>query len=183
MSYELPLVVAAVLFAVFMAWRTRPALGPSRSVGRAALKAAKTRIEVAKTPEERALALCDAGDASASSLRASSAVGYYLRAMRADPTSAALVERAARGLARRPHSLEGLLWRRVGAEPWGGASRQAAMTALRELAHLYDGRLRSRSRARAIDYALSALGEPPRPIPEPESSTDLVSTAGGAGED
>jgi hypothetical protein len=178
MGYELPLVLAAVLFASFMVWRMRPAMGPARGAGRAALRAAKARIDAATSPKERALALCDAGDACAMSLGATSAVGYYLRAMRADPTSATLVERAARGLLRRPHSLESLLWRRLGAEPWSGASREAALVALRELAVLYDGPLRNRARGRAIDHALAVLGAPPRPIPEAESSTDLVSTTG-----
>lgn len=177
MTLEFSLVLAAVVFAGFMVWRMRPALGPGRRAGRAALRAAKERIATAGTPKERALALCDAGDACASALGATSAVGYYLRAMRADPTSAALVERAAGGLVRRPHALESLLWRRLGAEPWSGAPRGAAVIALRELAFLYDGPLRNRARARALDFALVALGEPPRRIPEPESSTDLVSTA------
>jgi hypothetical protein len=164
---EVPLVLAAVLFAAFMAWRMRPALGPVRRADRSALRAAKQRIEAAKTPPERALALCDAGDACAKALGSTSAVGYYLRAMRADPTSAALPERAAIGLAKRPHALESLLWRRLGAEPWDGASRAAAIVALRELAFLYEGPLRSRAKARAIDFALAALGEPPRkPVEE-----------------
>jgi hypothetical protein len=166
MSMEASLVIAAVLFAALV-WRMRPALGPARSARRAALREAKRRIEAAKTPGERALALCDAGDACGKALGATSAVGYYLRAMRADPNSAALVGRAAAGLARRPHALESLLWRRLGAEPWNGASRAPAIVALRELAFLYEGPLRSRARARAIDFALAALGEPPRaPAPE-----------------
>jgi hypothetical protein len=89
------------------------------------------------------------------------------------------VERAAIALARRPHALESLLWRRLGAEPWSGASRTAAITSLRELASLYEGALRHRSRSRALDHALAALGEPPRRLPEPASSTDVVSAAGG----
>jgi hypothetical protein len=183
MTVELPLVLAAVLFAGFMVWRMRPSLGRERGVGRAALKAAKQRAQEAKTPGERALALADAGDASARSLGATSAVGYYLRAMRADPYSAALVERAAQGLVRRPHALESLLWRRLGAEPWSGASKASAVIALRELAFLYEGALRNRARARAMDYALAALGDSPRKIPEPESSTDLMSVAGASASD
>jgi len=183
MTIELPLALAAALFAGFMVWRMRPALGRVRGAGRAALRAAKQRIEAAKTPGERALALCDAGDASAALLGATSAVGYYLRAMRADPTSAALVERAARGLVRRPHALEPLLWRRLGAEPWSGSSRAAAEVALRELAFLYEGPLRNRARARAIDYALAALGDSPRKVPEPESSTDLAAATGVVDDD
>jgi hypothetical protein len=183
MPIEFSLALAAVLFAGFRVWRMRPALGPVRSAGRTALRAAKQRIEAAKAPGERAIALCDAADACAKALGATSAVGYYLRAMRADPTSPVLVERAARGLVRRPHALESLLWRRLGAEPWSGGSRAAAVVALRELAFLYEGPLRNRARARAIDFALAALGDSPRRLPEPESSADLVSTTATGDDD
>jgi hypothetical protein len=173
MSWQLPLVIAAVLFAGFTIWRIRPAFRESRSTAtsRGALRDAKKRVEAAKAGEERALALCDAGDACAASFRTTSAIGYYLRAMRADPASSVLVQRAAMGLGRRPHALESLLWRRLGAEPWSGASRGAAITALRELADLYEGPLRNRARARAFDHALVAMGEPP-PVPLPTESTE-----------
>ena len=181
MTLEQLLVVVAVLFGGFRVWRLRPSFAGSRTGGpaRGALRDAKKRIEGAKNPGERALALCDAGDACAASLRANSAVAYYMRAMRSDPTSPALVERAVQGLARRPHALEALLWRRLGAEPWAGGSRTAALTALRSLAHLYESQLRNRARARALDYALAALGEPARRAPEADSSTDVLASAGG----
>jgi hypothetical protein len=79
------------------------------------------------------------------------------------------------GLGRRPHALESLLWRRLGAEPWSGLSRNAAVTALRELADLYEGPLRNRARARAFDHALVAMGERPPIAPPSESSQDLGS--------
>jgi hypothetical protein len=79
------------------------------------------------------------------------------------------------GLGRRPHALESLLWRRLGAEPWSGPSRNAAVTALRELADLYEGPLRNRARARAFDHALVAMGEWPPIAPPSESSQDLGS--------
>jgi hypothetical protein len=185
MTLEQLLVVAAVLFGGFMVWRLRPVFGGTAggAPARGALRDAKKRVESATTPAERALALCDAGDACAASLRANSAVAYYLRAMRSDPTSSALVERAARSLARRPHALEALLWRRLGAEPWAGGSRSAAVTALRLLGALYEGPLRNRARARALDFALSALGEPPRRAAEPDSSTDVLASAGGGREE
>jgi len=185
MTLEQLLVIVAALFGAFMVWRLRPSFAGARAGGpaRGALREAKKRIEAAKTPGERALALCDAGDACAASLRANSAVAYYLRAMRTDPTSSALVERAGRALARRPHALEALLWRRLGAEPWAGASRGAAVTALRSLAHLYETQLKNRARARAIDHALSALGEPARRAAEADSSTDVLASAGGGSEE
>ena len=55
-----------------------------------------------------------------------SALGFYLRTMRAHPASAEVVERAARTLSRRPRALESLLWRRLGAEGWRGPGHAAA---------------------------------------------------------
>jgi hypothetical protein len=160
MTWNVPLAVATLVFVVFLLWRFRPAVG-GRSGGRgkgATLRAAKQRVEAAKTDEERALALCDAGDAAASGLAGSdSAVGYYLRAMRTSPKSAELIARAAKGLARRPRALESLLWRRLGAEPWKGGGETAARAALEELGRLYGGPLRNAPRARAMEHARALL--------------------------
>ncbi len=166
MDWHLPLVIATALFLAFMVWRVRPALSRGRGARprRGALREAQKRIEGAKTPQEKALALSDAGDACAYALgRATGAIGYYLRAMRSDPASAEIVERAARGLARRPRALESLLWRRLGAEVWGGDAKPAALAALRHLVRLYGGALRQPTRARALENALRALGASPSP--------------------
>jgi len=88
---------------------------------------------------------------------AGSAIGYYLRAMRVNPRSASLIERASKGLARRPRALESLLWRRLGAERWAGGGEAAARAALRQLKVLYAGPLRNPQRARAMEFALEAL--------------------------
>ncbi len=159
MTWNLPLVVTAGVFVLFLLYRLRPAMpGAGRKATGAALREAKKRIAEAKDDAARALALADAGDACARSVgRTTGAVGYYLRAMRTHPASAELVERAATALARRPHALESLLWRRLGAEPWTGAGEAAARAALARLALLYAGPLRSRVRARAIENALAAL--------------------------
>jgi hypothetical protein len=151
----LPLVVAACVFLISLGWKLRPVgIAGAGSGKRAALRAAKQRIEGAKTDGERALALCDAGDIAATGLAGSdSAVGYYLRAMRASPRSAELVGRAAKGLARRPRALESLLWRRLGAEPWSGGGEAAARAAIEELGRLYAGPLRNAPRARAMENA------------------------------
>jgi hypothetical protein len=159
MTWNAPLVVATLVFVAFLLWRLRPSFGGSGGRGKgAALKAAKQRIEAAKTDAERSIALCDAGDAMATGIAGGdSAVGYYLRAMRTDPRSAELVTRAAKGLARRPRALESLLWRRLGAEPWSGGGEAAARAALDELAKLYAGPLRNAPRARAMENARALL--------------------------
>lgn len=163
MDWNVPLVVAALVFFAFLVWSMRPVLSSSRvpRPKRGALREAKKRIEAAKTPTERALALADAGDVCAAIGRVTGATGYYLRAMRTDPASAEIVDRAARGLSRRPYTLESLLWRRLGAEAWEGASRPGAVAALRHLATLYAGPVRHTPRARALTHALAALGEAP----------------------
>jgi len=172
MTWQIVLAVAAALFGAFIIWQVRPSLGPKR-VGKArrqALAAARAKIAAAKTPGERAEALCDAGDSSAFAIGSpTSAVGYYLRAMRTDPASAEPITRAARGLARRPRTLESLLWRRLGVAPWEGSTRPAALAALVQLGHLYTGPLRNRSKARAIAHALAALGYS-APVPTSEEA-------------
>jgi hypothetical protein len=156
------LLLSSAIFAAFLLFRMRPALRSGKTPGavRAALRDAKARVASATTDVERADALADAGDACAQSLaRATSAVGFYLRAMRADPTSATIVVRASAALARRPHALEALLWRRLGADDWSETRRDAALAAVRSLAALYSGPLHNRSRARALEHALMAMGE------------------------
>jgi hypothetical protein len=159
MTWNVPLVVATLAFFAFLSWKLRPAMGTAGGGSKAAaLRAAKQRIEAAKTDQARALALSDAGDAAAAGLTGSgSAIGYYLRAMRASPHSADLVARASKGLARRPRALESLLWRRLGAEPWSGGGEAAARAALDELARLYSGPLKNAARARAIENAKALL--------------------------
>jgi hypothetical protein len=160
MDWHVPLVVATLVFFAFTVWRVRPAFFSGRRGHpvRVALREAKKRIDEAKTDGERALALCDAGDACARSIgRTTGAIGYYLRAMRVNPASSDIVERAAAGLARRPRALESLLWRRLGAEPWTGNARPAALAALRYLAALYAGPLHQGTRARALEFALAAM--------------------------
>jgi hypothetical protein len=167
MDWHVPLVVATLVFFAFTVWRVRPAFLTERRghPRRIALRDARKRIDEAKTDAERALALCDAGDACARAIgRTTGAIGYYLRAMRVNPASSEIVERAAAGLSRRPHALESLLWRRLGAEPWTGSARPAALAALRHLAALYAGPLHQGTRARALEFALSAM-QPPMQAP------------------
>jgi hypothetical protein len=164
MTWELALALAAALFGVFIVWRVRPAFG-ARKVAperRKAFADARARVLAAKTPAERAIALCDAGDARAGLPGSGAApVGYYLRAIRLEPSSVVPIERAARTLARRPHLLESFLWRRLGSSSWEGENRAAAIAALRELERLYSAGRRNRSRASALRHALAALGEAP----------------------
>jgi len=178
---------ATIVFAVYLIFRFRPVLSTfsrsgSRTAARAALKDAKTRLGVAKTDEERALCLGDAGDASASAGRINGAIGYYMRAMRLDPRSAALIDRAATHLEDHPHALETLLWRRLGAENWTGATAEPAHAALRHLAQLYtQGPLRHSVRARVIRNALATVAPSPEAeAPNPAPRTGLATHDDGS---
>ncbi len=152
------LTIAAITFGVFILWRVRPAFGGQRKPLRTVLKAARARIDAAKDEEERAQALCDAGDACAAAVgRSGEAVQFYLRAMRQQPNTSALLERAIKGLSRKPRALEKLLWRRLGSEPWAGQTREVAKIALKALADLYTHQLHDHIKAQALEHALNAI--------------------------
>ena len=160
------LVVAIGFFGLILA-RTWPRFGKRRNVPLgAALKAARAKIEGAKTDAEKADALCEAADACALAFgRAEAAAAYYLRAMRLVPDSAELVERACNGLEHRPRTLEMLLWRKLGGDPFTGSGpeapkgpgKAAMIAALRGLAKLYGMRPRHHTRAQAIAVILRAI--------------------------
>ena len=168
-DWHLPLVIAAAVFGAFMLWRVRPAafnLGPP--AGRGALREARKRIEAAKDDASRAIALCDAGDAAAALVAGGGgAVGFYIRALRADPRSVAVVNRAATTFARRPRALESLLWRKLSSDPWSGATREPARAALGHLVALYDRRRRTSIRARALAHAIAHLAGDGAQAPPP----------------
>ena len=152
-DWSIPLVVATAAFLALLLWRMRPFIGPrGAGAGREALREAQTRIEAAKTEPERATALCDAAEL----MRTGEAKGMYLRAMRADPASAQVVERVVAGLSRRPRTLESLLWRYLSSRPWTG-SKEATRAALDALRVLYEGPLKNTVRAKAMAHARDAL--------------------------
>jgi hypothetical protein len=153
-SSTLPLAVAAGVFFAMVVWRVRPAIGFGRrpGVSKEAVRAHLARAEEAKDEHSRALALCDAADL----LAAGAARGLYLRAMRSDPASVQVVERTVKGLAKRPRTLEAVLWRHLAAEPWMGA-RDASVVALDALRTLYEGPLRRSVRAKFFAHARDAV--------------------------
>jgi hypothetical protein len=156
---SLPLIVSAGAFLAVLLWRVRPLVDwrTKQRASREALREAHTRI--AATPEgpHRARALCDAADLLVKQVRGPGiAKGFYLRAMRSDPTSVEVIQRAVAALARRPRALESLLWRRLAATPWkeSGEATGAVLDALRSL---YEGPLHNAIRARALANARAAM--------------------------
>ncbi len=157
------LIAAATVFGLYVIYRFRPMFAGSRAA-LGSLAEARKKIDAAKTDEERALALAEAGDACAGAVgRTTGAVGYYTRAMRANPSSVDLVERAAKGLLRRPRALEQLMWRRLASEGWGGNNKAAALAALTHLCRVYERSPRNKTRARMFEHLLVALGAPAPP--------------------
>lgn len=152
---SLPLLVAVGLFLAMVLWRVRPALGSGRRPGasRAEIDAHLKKAEAAKDEAERAVALCDAADL----LTPRAALGLYLRAMKADPASVTVVDRAVAGLKKRPRALEAGLWRHLAGTPWT-AHREATEAALAALQSLYEGPRRNPLRARFVAQARAALG-------------------------
>ncbi len=166
------LIAAATVFGLYVIYRFRPMFSGSRAA-LGSLAEARRRIDAAKTDEERAIALAEAGDACASTVgRTTGAVGYYTRAMRANPSSVDIVDRAAKGLARRPRALEQLLWRRLAGEAWDGERKAATLAALAHLHHVYERTPRNKTRARMFENMLVALGAPLPPRMRADSKPD-----------
>jgi hypothetical protein len=117
-----------------------------------AIKVAREQARTATTPRVRAEALSAAARAAARSPEhVTSAIGLYLRAMRADPSCPDPV----RGIAAllrddRPELLETVLWRRLSHLSWTGDTADAAKCAAEELVELYRGELRNRDRAKVM---------------------------------
>jgi hypothetical protein len=154
-----PLVVATGAFLAVLVWRVRPEVPWSRTrrASRVALRQATERIDAAPDDAERARALCDAADLVAKHVNGlASAKALYIRALRTDPASVEVVQRAVAGMARRPRTLESLLWRHLAAMSWN-ESRDATRATLEALRALYDGRLKNAVRARALANARDAL--------------------------
>jgi hypothetical protein len=162
----------AVVFTGFLVWRYRPSFAMTepllRSYGLrrrhsapvdAKIREALERARGAGSPRERAEALTAAAEAAALAPDGiTSAIGFYLRAMRADVTLAAPIQGIAALLApERPELLEHVLWRRLAHLDMSDQGRAAAQSTLDALIALYAGELRHRDRARALKKLASRL--------------------------
>ncbi|HMI86790.1 MAG TPA: hypothetical protein VK550_22005 [Polyangiaceae bacterium] len=161
----------ALVFAAFLLWKYRPSPGLGEPLARSygwrrrhsapvetKIREALGRARQATTPRERAEALVTAAEAAALAPDGiTSAMGFYLRAMRADVTFSLPVEGIAALLAaERPELLEHVLWRRLAHLDW---SRQtsAAKTTLEALIGLYQGERGQKDRARALQKIAARL--------------------------
>jgi|HubBroStandDraft_6_1064221.scaffolds.fasta_scaffold220502_3 hypothetical protein len=149
-GWQTALAIAALLFLGYLVVRLRP-----RRERRAGLtdtvRAARLRVLEAGTPRARAEALAAVGTIAArEGARWTSAAGYFLRAMNADPTWPGGVQQTVASLRRRrPRMLEKILWRRLGALPWDDAHRAVLREAAASLSALYAKELHDKHRAAA----------------------------------
>ena len=166
------LLLALALFALYLVWRFlqvrsagRRRTGPEIAAVRARAKEART----AASGSERSALLVDAGNLAREKLgHADMAVAYYLRALRADPTSLAAIE-ALRGTLAHPgrfRRLERIYWRLLSRIPPTGPTRAAWVEVWRALADLYARGYRRPARARAIRTLLEQFGESVGGTPE-----------------
>lgn len=161
------LVVVAILFLTFVAAKIRPSLARRAKAGRPYFEA-RDRLRNAKTPEERATALCDAADAVVSMpLGRVRAAAYLHRAMRAHPEGVEPIARAEKTLRRRPRLLAGILWRRLSGGAWDEAHEAANEALLSALASIHQRDLRDKAQARFLSRLRrgESLFQPSRTIP------------------
>ncbi len=145
------LLATVLLFALHVIVQVRPSLSRRAREADGKVRAARARAREGEA-RDRALALAEAGEAAAGAGRWISAAGSFLRAMRVDPSSGEVVDRAAAALARRPRLLESLLLRRVAAAPAGGGTDrdEALVACLRGLESIYRAR-KDKGRARLVE--------------------------------
>ena len=155
----------AFVFTAFLTWRYRPSFAGTQPLLRSyswrrrhsepvatKIREALDRARGATTPRDRSEALLAAAEAAALAPDGTtSAIGFYLRAMRADVTFPAPIQGIAALLApERPELLEHVLWRRLAHLDMSEKGRTAARATLDALIALYAGELRHRERARAL---------------------------------
>jgi hypothetical protein len=163
---------AAIVFGGFLLWKYRPRF-PLPRLPRATRDAPKQRTDSidreiaearerarhAKTPRDRAEALVLAAEAAAKADEdLTSAMGLYLRAMRADATFCDPIRGIAALLRKeRPELLETVLWRRLAHVPWSGDTLPAVKCAADALVGLYRRELRQRDRAHALQKMIAYI--------------------------
>lgn len=147
---QVAILAAVGFFFAFLLFQFRPSARRARREVGIAIRDARARAYKAKSPEERADALSDAGEAAVKAKRWVAAAGYFVRAMRGNPASATIVSRAGAGLARRPRISERTFWRRLAALPEDEAHHAAYLETVRQLASLYESTLPDLGRARVL---------------------------------
>jgi hypothetical protein len=158
---SLLIVVAAAAFVLFLSWKYRPTFGrAARRPADADVRAARERARLAKSPREKADAFVLAAQVAAGEPDGlTAALGYYVRAMRADPTACEPLQGLRDLLERkRPELLESVLWHRLSILGWSGDTASAARCAAESLAQLYARRLKHRDRAAVIERLADRIG-------------------------
>jgi hypothetical protein len=168
---KLLVIAAAVVFAVYLLFKYRPTFPlprlprrrrserPSPEQTRFDVQKEREKARTAKTPRERATSLLLAAEAAAEADDGiTSAMGLYLRSMRADATFCDPI-RGISALLRseRPELLETVLWRRLAHLRWSGETVPATKCVVESLVSLYRRELRHRDRAKALQKLIAKL--------------------------
>jgi hypothetical protein len=146
---------AAAAFLLFLVIKMRPSL-PFRGHASEELKKARARAKEATSPRAKAEALCEVGVIAARTALPLVATGYFLRAMRADPSWPGAIERAAAAFHKRPRLLERFLWRRLAELPWDDQHRDVLRAVAYALRDVYDS-VRDRPRAEFMNRFAAKL--------------------------
>jgi hypothetical protein len=158
---SLLVVVTAAAFVVSLAWKYRPSLGrAARKPAGGDVRIARERARSASTPREKAEAFVRAAEAASRDTDGmAAAVGYYVRAMKADPTACEPLRGLSDLLERdRPELLESVLWHRLAILSWSEDTAGVVRCAARTLSQLYARRLKHRDRAKVLERLADRIG-------------------------
>jgi hypothetical protein len=158
---SLLVVVTAAAFLLFLSYKYRPTLGrvARKPVGED-VRVARERARSASTPAEKAQAFVLAAQAASGEPGGlTAAMGFYVRAMRADPAACEPIQGLCDLLERkRPDLLESVLWHRLAILSWSGETTAAARCAAQCLAQLYARRIKHRDRASVVERLAARIG-------------------------
>jgi hypothetical protein len=160
-SLQSLLVATAAVFLLFLSYRYRPTFGRvARRPAGDDVRLARERASTASSPREKAAAFVAAAQAASREPGGlTAAMGYYVRAMRADPAACDPITGLRDLLERkRPDLLESVLWHRLAILSWSGETALAARCAAQSLARLYDRKLRHRDRASVVGRLADRIG-------------------------
>jgi hypothetical protein len=151
------LAFAAIVFALYLFWKLRPAMGVDDALELRRRADSTLVASLASLPNDaaRVAVLCDEAEKSASAVgRRRRAAMLFARAMRLAPDDATIVTRATKALLKKPRLLEALLWKRLAQSP-GGTDKAAVEATLDALAQAYGKMPRRGMRQRAMQHLLA----------------------------
>jgi hypothetical protein len=157
------LAFAAIVFALYLFWKLRPAIGvdDALELRRRADGSLGKALEALPNDTARVAMLCDEAEKLALQMgRRRRAAILFARAMRLAPADVGVIDRASKALAKKPRLLEALLWKRLAAAGPAAQELPAVEAALTALASAYGRMPRRTLRQRAIQNILAVCKKP-----------------------